>query len=68
MIEETNAFKKKDRTRIDANDKFEVEYLHQQYPWYTYQQITEVIKTAGPFYARVDKELRLRHVSNASTR
>lgn len=63
MSETTSTFRKKDRSTVDANDKFEVEYLHLQYPWYTYQQIKEVIKTAGPFYTKVDRELRLRHVT-----
>ena len=65
MLDTINTFKKKDRSKVDANNKFDVEYLHQQYPWYTYQQIKDVINNAGPLYTHVEKELRLKHVSAA---
>jgi hypothetical protein len=63
MSDTINTFKTKDRSRVDANNKFDVEYLHQQYPWYTYQQIKDVINHAGPYYTHVEKELRLKHVT-----
>ncbi len=66
MSDLTNSVKKKDRNTIDANDKFEVEYLHLQYPWYTTQQIKEVIQTAGPLYSHIDRELRHKHVTTVS--
>ena len=66
MLENINTFKKRDWHVIDANDKYEVEYLHQQYPWYSYQQIKDVIKTAGPLYTHIDRELRLKHVGTAN--
>ena len=66
MLEMINALQKKDRNVIDVNNKFDVEYLHQQYPWYTYQQIQEVIKTAGPLYTHIDRELRMKHVRPAN--
>ncbi len=64
MLETTNSLKKS-RNIIDANNKFEVEYLHLQYPWYTHQQIKEVIKTAGPLYSHIDRVLRHKHVAAA---
>ena len=66
MLETMNLLQKKDRSIVDPNDRFEVEYLHQQYPWYTYQQIKDVIKNAGPLYTHIDRELRLKHVRTAS--
>lgn len=66
MLETINTLRKKDKSTIDANNKFEVEYLHLQYPWYSYQQIKDVIKTAGPLYSNVERELSLRHVALAS--
>ena len=66
MLEKINTLRKKDRSTVDANDKFGVEYLHLQYPWYTYQQIKDVIKNAGPLYTHIDKELRHMHVSTAT--
>ena len=38
----------RDRSRIDVNDPFEVEYAHYQFPWLTHEQIKEVIKKHGP--------------------
>jgi len=66
MLETINSLQKKDRSILDLNDKFGVEYLHLQYPWYTYQQIKDVIKTAGPLYTHIDRELRLKHVRTAN--
>jgi uncharacterized protein (DUF433 family) len=37
-----------DRIRIDANDKSEVEYVHQQYPHLSHQQVLEAIRSKGP--------------------
>lgn len=37
-----------DRIRVDANDPSEVEYLHQQFPQKTHQQIKDAIKSKGP--------------------
>ena len=65
MLETIDALKKRDRNTVDANNKFEVEYLHLQYPWYTYQQIKDVIKTAGPLYNNIERELSLKHISPA---
>jgi len=40
---------KQDDIRVDINDPSEVEYLHQQFPNKTHEQIKEAIKTKGPF-------------------
>ena len=66
MSDTTNTLKKKDIFTVDPNNKFEVEYLHLQYPWYTHQQIKDVIKNAGPLYSHIDRELRHKHVTTAS--
>ena len=39
---------KQDDIRVDSNDSSEVEYLHQQFPNKTHDQIKEAIKAAGP--------------------
>ena len=62
MLTTTNTPAKKDGSVVDANNKFAVEYLHLQYPWYTQQQIKDVIKTAGPLYSHIDRELKHKHV------
>ena len=37
-----------DDIRVDSKDPSEVEYLHQQYPAYSHQQIKEAIVQYGP--------------------
>jgi hypothetical protein len=37
-----------DDIRVDINDPSEVEYIHQQFPNKTHQQIKDAIKAAGP--------------------
>lgn len=47
-----------DRIRIDANDKSEVEYVHQQFPWMTHEQVQKAIKEKGPYREDVIKFLQ----------
>lgn len=42
-----------DDIRVDANDKSEVEYLHQQFPEKTHEEIKEAIKAAGPLRVNI---------------
>lgn len=44
---------KQDRIRVDANDPSEVEYLHQQFPTKTHEQIKEAIAAKGPLRADI---------------
>jgi hypothetical protein len=37
-----------DKMRVDANDKSEIEYVHQQFPHLKHAQVLEAIKTKGP--------------------
>jgi hypothetical protein len=53
MSDNKNQTSQQDRIRVDANDSSEVEYLHQQYPTYTHQQILDVIKEKGPLRADI---------------
>lgn len=39
--------------RVDINDPSEVEYLHQQYPDKTHEQIKDAIKKAGPIRVNI---------------
>jgi len=39
----------RDDAKVDSKDKSEVEYLHQQYPKHTHQQIVEAIEKYGPY-------------------
>jgi len=38
----------RDRSRIDINDPVDVEYMHHQFPWLSYDQIRDVIRKHGP--------------------
>lgn len=38
----------KDRSRIDVNDPIDVEYVHHQFPWFSNNEIREVIRKHGP--------------------
>jgi hypothetical protein len=49
---------RQDDIRVDVNDKSEVEYLHQQFPNKTHQQILEAIKEAGPIRADIIEYLQ----------
>lgn len=46
-----------DRIRVDSNDAAEVEYLHQQYPNKSHQQIKDAIKAYGPLREEIVKHL-----------
>jgi hypothetical protein len=47
-----------DRTRIDANDPAEVEYVHRQFPHLKHEQVLEAIKNKGPIREDVIKFLQ----------
>jgi hypothetical protein len=49
---------KADDIRVDKNDPSEVEYLHQQFPDKTHDQIKEAIEKAGPVRADIIAFLR----------
>ena len=46
-----------DRIRVDANDPSEVEYLHQQFPNKTHQEIKEAIAAKGPLRVDIERYL-----------
>ncbi|MDB5278602.1 MAG: hypothetical protein JWR61_3557 [Ferruginibacter sp.] len=48
MADKKNLVDGRDDTKIDINDASEVEYVHQQFPNMSHQQIVEAIKTKGP--------------------
>ena len=52
MADNKNQQGTQDDIRVDANDPSEVEYLHQQFPQKTHEEIKQAIFEAGPL--RVD--------------
>jgi len=42
---------------VDANDPSEVEYLHQQFPNKTHQEIKEAIAAKGPLRKDIERYL-----------
>ncbi|MGN6417353.1 MAG: DUF3606 domain-containing protein [Pseudobacter sp.] len=49
---------KADDVRVDKNDPSEVEYLHQQFPDKTHEQIKQAIEAAGPMRAAIIEYLQ----------
>ena len=47
-----------DRARVVSNEPSEVEYLHQQFPNKTNEQIKTAIKYAGPLRRDIERYLR----------
>jgi uncharacterized protein (DUF433 family) len=48
----------RDRVKVDLNDPSEVEYLHQQFPNKTHEQIKTAIKYAGPLRKDIERYLK----------
>lgn len=49
---------KQDDIRVDLNDSSEVEYLHQQYPNKTHEEIKKAIKEHGPLRKNIEAYLQ----------
>ena len=49
---------KQDRIRVDANDPSEVEYLHQQFPGKTHDEIKKAIAAKGPLRKDIEAYLQ----------
>jgi len=47
-----------DKLRVDINDKSEVEYLHQQFPNKSHEEVVDAIRRYGPMREDIEKELR----------
>ena len=47
-----------DKRLVDANDKSEVEYVHQQFPHLEHAQVLEAVKTKGPIREDIMKYLK----------
>ena len=47
-MDNKSATNKQDSIRVDRSDPSEVEYLHQQYPGKTHEEIKTAINKAGP--------------------
>ena len=48
----------RDDSKVDINDKSEVEYLHQQHPSYTHQEILDIIKQYDPLRKNIEAHLK----------
>ncbi len=48
MADDKNVRDGRDRAKIDLNDPSEVEYIHQQFPGMSHQQIVDAIEAKGP--------------------
>ena len=50
----------RDRSRVDANDVSEVEYVHRQFPKLSHQEVLQAIQTQGPMRVDILNYLRER--------
>ena len=50
----------RDRSRVDANDVSEVEYVHRQFPELSHQEVLQAIQTQGPMRVDILNYLRER--------
>ena len=57
-MDNKNIIGKQDRSRIDANDKSEVEYVHRQFPHLQHQDVLDAIKKYGPDREDVMNQLK----------
>lgn len=46
-----------DRSRVNSLESYEVEYLHQKYPWLSHQTIKETVDKYGPNRDKVEAQL-----------
>jgi hypothetical protein len=58
MADNKNNTGKQDDIRVDSKDPSEVEYLHQQFPSKSHQQIKDAIEKYGPMREDIIKNLR----------
>ena len=60
MSDNKNSADGRDRSKVDSNDASEVEYVHQQFPNLTHEQVVAAIKSQGPsreaIYAFLEKQ------------
>lgn len=48
----------RDRSRVSSSEAYEVEYLHQQYPRLSHQQVYAAVRKAGPNRKKIEEYLR----------
>ena len=48
----------RDDSRVDINDKSEVEYLHRQHPGHSHQEIMDAVKKYGPVRKDIEAHLK----------
>lgn len=64
MTDNKNIHDGRDNSKIDINDPSEVEYVHQQFPGLSHEQIVEAIKTKGPSREAVMNYLKTKGAKN----
>jgi len=46
-----------DRNKVNAKEPYEVEYLHQKYPWLSHDTVKKAVDKYGPDRNKVEKHL-----------
>jgi hypothetical protein len=58
MSDDKSKTGKQDDIRVDSNDASEVEYLHQQFPGKSHEEIKKAIRERGPFRKDIEEFLK----------
>ncbi len=61
MADNKNVNDGRDRSKVDSKDPSEVEWLHQQYPSLTHQQVLDAIHAAGPLRNKIEAWIKEKH-------
>jgi hypothetical protein len=46
-----------DRSKVSGRESYEVEYLHQKFPWLSHQTVKEAVDKYGPNRNKVEAQL-----------
>jgi hypothetical protein len=57
MADDKNKTGRQDRDRVNANEGYEVEQVHQKYPHLTHQQVKDAIRQHGPSREKIEAYL-----------
>ena len=58
MSDDRSKVGRQDRDRVNINEDYEVEDLHQKFPGKTHEEIKQAIKTHGPNREAIERALK----------
>lgn len=58
MADNKNTRDGRDRSKVNSKEQYEVDYLQQQYPTLSHQQVYAAVRKAGPSRTKIEKYLQ----------